>query len=293
MMALLQGVVQFGVLPYFSEARQLSSAEFVLLVLATVCIAAGGYILNDYCDVRTDLVNKPGRAIVGSTLSRKRTLHLYLITTGLGLFLGALLCLVAQKWVLFLLFVAIVAMLNFYSKSLKGVAVLGNLLVSWLVALTLITIALFAIPFAHLEPKVISQSDFARVIWYFIVFAMVLTFLREVVKDLEDIKGDYASGHKTLPIVFGIERTARFASVFGMACLFLIALFTFTAITNHILQGALIMGTVAPLGYVASQLWEARKPEQFGRLSTILKIVMLVGVLLIPFIAQYIAHAQG
>lgn len=294
MMALVQALIQFGVIPFFKDALPLPITLLIMLIGTTVFLAAGGYVINELYDIEADTINKPKKVIVGSSLSRKRTLHYYALLTLTGLLLGALLCYTAKRPLPFFLFITIVILLYGYARYFKRLALIGNLLVSLLVAFTVIVMGLFTFsPYVD-ETRFIFDIPYIQVLWYVSVFSGLLTFLRELVKDLQDIKGDYASKYLTLPIILGIERTARLTAAFALGSLFTVALFSFTTIhDNIIVQAALILGVVSPLGYVASRLWEAQHQKEFAKISRYIKVIMIIGLALIPFIAKNIANAQG
>ncbi|WP_299214951.1 UbiA family prenyltransferase, partial [uncultured Dokdonia sp.] len=124
------------------------------------------------------------------------------------------------------------------------------------------------------------------------IAAFLINLIREIVKDVEDIQGDYVARYRTLPIILGAQRTARIASVLSLVTMTLISWYTFTFLYDHkFTVGILFFGVVAPLGYVATQLWEADKKSQFSKLSLILKIIMFIGIVSIPFISYTIANA--
>jgi 4-hydroxybenzoate polyprenyltransferase len=130
------------------------------------------------------------------------------------------------------------------------------------------------------------------VIFDIAIAAFLINLIREIVKDIEDIQGDHVARYRTLPIVLGAQRTARIASILSLITMTLISWYTFTFLYDHkITVGILFFGVIAPLGYVATQLWEADKKSQFSRLSLILKIIMFIGIISIPFISYAIENA--
>ena len=163
-----------------------------LLVLSTVFIAGAGYIINDYYDVKIDFVNKPKRVVVGKTLSRRWVVigHLVLniAAIGIGFYLSTTIGII-NLIAAFSLWI--------YSNQLKRLPFIGNLIIGGLTGLTVLVVGQYF-------------SERAYLILCYAVFAGFITLVREIIKDMEDLKGDERFGCKTLPIVWGIPNTKKF-----------------------------------------------------------------------------------
>ena len=287
-----QCIIQFGVLRVLEVQTSLDSLGFWLLVAATVLIAAGGYIINDIYDITADAINKPTKRIVAVHISKKKATQLYYLHTLIGLGCGAIVSIIISKPLYALWFLGICISLYLYSRFLKSVAIVGNILVSILVAMSLLIVGIFEI-IPLISPKNYDQQI---AIIHFIkdiaIFAFLINLLRELVKDIEDIQGDYAAHYKTLPILLGTKRTAQFTAVIGLITIFIIAVYSFGFLDSGNEMIVLVfMGIIIPLGYVCAQLWEATSTKQFKRLSLLLKVIMFLGVCIIPLFSYTLHYA--
>ncbi len=190
----------------------LSGTDLTLLVLATVFIAMGGFVVNDYFDLKIDQINHPITRFIGRRMDKHTAMTLYIVLTGIGVFFAILLCWHARSldYGLVLMFVA--GILWFYSSSYKRMLVLGNVLVALLMALVPLTVAVFQNRFMALEYRMTPDLDFLmmgclRYTGAFALLAFGWTFLIEVIKDLATEKGDRELECHTFPVVWGIKKT--------------------------------------------------------------------------------------
>ena len=287
----MQLVIRYGVITALEVPLYLSDLGFLLLVLATVSIAAGGYIINDSYDKEADALNKPERQLLGKSLSEKAALRLYIVLTLIGLLCGFFLANSIGKPGFFVIFIFIAITLHLYSSTLQSIAILGNILVS-----VFIGTAVFIVGVFELIPQSPFDSTTVKKAWMlclvFAIFAAALNFIRELVKDLEDVQGDYKVGHKTLPIFLGIERTSKLVAIIGIAFIFVSAYLLFTYVETIWMLVVFVLLILVPLIYVSTQLWEASKTAHFKKLSRLLKYILLVGVLLLPFLAKTVAYVS-
>ena len=166
--------------------------RFLILMLSTVIIAAAGYIINDYYDVKIDYINRPERVVVGKKLKRRSVMAIHLMLNSLGT-LGGLLV----SWPVLIINMFSIGLLWLYSNQLKRLPFIGNLSISLLTALAVFVVAVY---YGQYTDGLIIYS----------IFAFFFTLLREIIKDTQDMKGDEAFGCRTLPIVWGIAKTKRF-----------------------------------------------------------------------------------
>ncbi|MEZ4796527.1 MAG: geranylgeranylglycerol-phosphate geranylgeranyltransferase [Flavobacteriaceae bacterium] len=291
LIALVQFLIKYALLEQFEVVRfTLNDFGFSLLVLATLCIAAAGNIINDIYDVETDLVNKPNKVIVGKSISEKTAFNLYIIFTVVGVGLGFYISNLVGRSGFSAIFVIISALLYIYATYLKQTTLIGNILVSFLVAMSLIIVGLFELLPVITEQNRETQLTFFKIIFDYSIFAFMINLLREIVKDIEDINGDYKVEMKTLPIVIGRERALKV--VFGLAFipLFAIAYYVVTFLYKHyIAVGYFLIFVIAPLLYFIIKSFSAETKKDIGFLSVLLKFIMLFGILsilLYPFILK-------
>ncbi len=292
MVIVMQCIIMFGFFKPFDIELSLSSLGFTFLVIATVFIAAGGYIINDIIDVTADKINKPKKRIIGVSIDPRRAKFFYYIFTYVGVGFGFVITAVLKEPLYFLIFPGIAFLLYLYSRFLRKIAFVGNLLVSLTVALSIMIVGIFELFSIDGYYDNELKAFLLDIILNISIAAFLINLIREIVKDIEDIQGDHVARYRTLPIILGAQRTARIASILCLITLTLISWYTFTFLYDHKLTVAvLFFGVIAPLGYVATRLWEDDKKSHFTRLSLILKVIMFIGILTIPLISQTIADA--
>lgn len=239
--------------------RLLLDGRMLILTLSTVCIAAAGYIINDYFDVKIDIVNKPERVVIGRYLKRRWAITAHQVLNVVGCVLGLLL----SRWVL-AVDVLSVSLLWFYSANLKRQPFIGNLVVSFLTALSLIVMAVY---YRHNEDLVLVYA----------AFAFVVTVVREVIKDMEDVRGDARYGCRTLPIVWGIRRTKYLLYVVITA--FIVTLFFIADSWQNPRLGWIFLLLLIPVLWLVYRLVLADTRREYSYLSNLCKLIMLMGVL--------------
>lgn len=228
------------------------------LCLSTVFIAAAGYIINDYFDVKIDIVNKPERVIIGRYLKRRVAMGAHQFLNIAGVILGLL----VGKWV-FLVNVICVTLLWFYSERYKRAPFIGNLLVSLLTALSVFIVT---IPYPANRHLVIIYA----------LFSFFIALVREIIKDMEDVKGDEAHGCRTLPIVWGIRRTKVFLYI--LIAGFITLLYLMAHSLENATLGWLFTFLLLPISWLVYRLAYSDTRREFSRLSSLCKLIMLLGL---------------
>jgi 4-hydroxybenzoate polyprenyltransferase len=286
---LVQGMIKYGLLEALDVRVSLDNFRFGLLVLATVCIASAGNVINDILDVNIDRINKPQHVIVGKKISEKAAYNFYIVLNVLGVGVGFYLSNLLNHPGLATVFIVISALLYVYATQLKSVLLVGNILISILVASSLLILILFDIfPAIDNELKE-SQILSSQVILMYAGFAFFINFIREIIKDLLDIDGDKNGGRKTLPIVLGRRRTVNVAFVLGLIALFSLLLYTYLVLYNYQKVAFYFVFLVAaPLLFFSIKAWNAENNKHFAVLSRILKVVMLTGICSIIFYAEVV-----
>jgi 4-hydroxybenzoate polyprenyltransferase len=293
MLALMQLIFRYGFLELQNIPLALSDWQYGILVLATVCIAAGGYIINNIFDVETDSENKPENVIVGKFISETKAYNLYIGFTVIGVAMGFYLSNVINKPSFASLFIVIAATLYFYATSLKQSLLIGNFIVALLLSFSVIIIGIFDLyPVTFEENRAVMGMLFGILLDY-ALFAFILNFIREIIKDLQDVNGDYNQGMNTLPIVFGVKRTTKL--VFGLSLVPMICIAYY--INANLFASGLLYATVyglvlilAPLIYFTTKIGSAKTPQDFHHLSTVLKWILFFGILSIVVISLNIKY---
>lgn len=285
MIAFIQCLLKyvFFALPQFQSAQlttALSATNFTLLVLATICIAAAGYIINDIYDVEADNINKPNKVFINKGISEDMANNLFMAFTVIGIGLGTYVSWQIDKNSFATIFLIVSALLYFYATSLKQTILIGNIVISALVGLSILIVGIFEI-----APMITPESKDAYLFMFkflidYALFAFLINLVRELVKDLEDVDGDHKAGYNTLPIAIGRDRASKVAFV---VCLLSIVAIFYYVITylfeNQVLLLYFIFLIIGPLLYCAIKLVNAKHKKHFTHISLILKITMLIGML--------------
>ena len=279
LIALSQLFVKFAILEPMGAATNLSNFGFSLLVLSTLCIAAGGNIINDIYDVEIDHINKPNKVIVGKKVSEKSANRWYIVLTMVGVVIGFYLSNAIGKSGFAALFIIISAALYIYASYLKGILLVGNLLISVLVAMSLLIIGFFdLLPSINTENQA-SQLEVFKIVFAYALFALLLNLIREIVKDIQDVNGDKNGGLNTLPIVLGRKRALTIVFALGIFTICCVVYYMYVYLYNvrYMVLYFLIL-IVAPLLYFSTKAWSAENRKDFVRLSQLLKIIMFLGI---------------
>jgi 4-hydroxybenzoate polyprenyltransferase len=292
--ALTQILFFYSVIPFVYKGLQpiiLPHHIFYLLVAASVCIAAAGYIINDYFDLNIDLVNKPAKLIIEKYISRRWAILLHL---GLSLIGFIISCYVGYKlrniYIPFFNLLSI-AGLWFYSTTFKKQLLIGNIVISLLTAwvILVITVAVYKLHGSVNEGSFII-TRLIKVSILYAGFAFIISLIREVVKDMEDIQGDVKYGCKTMPIVWGIPVSKVFAGVWLVVLTGGVLVLQFYVFQLGWWLSAIysLLLIIIPLLWVLQQLYKAQTPSDFSRLSSAIKIIMFTGIVSMLFFKIYL-----
>ena len=274
----------------------LSHFQFFLLVLATVCIAAAGYVINDIVDQSTDEIAK--KRIVGKTISESTAYNLYVALNLIGVGSGFYISNVIQKPSFAALFIFTAAILYIYATWLKQIAIVGNIVVALVLSFSILILGIFdLVPSTHegneiWEGNKVQMRRVFSILTDYAIFAFIINFLRELVKDIEDTDADYASGIATLPVLIGKSRTIKI--VFGLSFLpiILLVLYMNNNLANY--DYAIyyfLLFIVAPLLFFTIKSWSAKTQKDFANLSLLLKIILFFGIISIAVITYSVPNA--
>lgn len=266
---------------------QLSHFDFFLLVLSTILVAAGGYIINDYFDTKIDRINRPGNVVVGVAIKRRVAIGLHLLLSLIGIFLGFYVGYQAGVYKLGIVHFIASGLLWFYSTDFKKQIFIGNFIVALLSAMVPLIVPLFEIPplnEAYANILIETGTNFNFLFYFpagFAVFAFLLTLIREIIKDIEDYKGDIAFGLKTLPVFYGIKKAKNIAMGLILFTIILLGILQFWQLkTNDTLSFSYILFAVQlPMLYLVYRLKGSDAPEEFHAASSFTKLIMILGLL--------------
>lgn len=250
---------QYFTAHFLAHADVLHDFRLLLLSLSTVLIAAGGYVINDYYDVKIDYVNNPDRVVVGKTIHRRFAILLHVALSVLGVFVGFFV-----SWKLAVVNAFSVSVLWFYSNLLKRLPFIGNLTVALLTGASIAIILLL-------------YSENTVLILIYALFSFFMTLVREIIKDMEDLKGDNTYGCKTLPIVWGIRKTK--ITLYVLIFFFLIAVVIINQLYVKLPVIYFVMLLFVPLAWLVTRLARADTKKDYGWLSSFCKVIMLLGIL--------------
>lgn len=266
--------------------------QFLFLIAASVLIAAAGYIINDYFDLNIDQVNKPGKVVVNTIISRRWVIFWHMFLSMLGLFFTVTALPITGYWHLVLANMASIILLWFYSTNLKKQLLIGNVLISLLTAWVIGIIFLSKFPL-HIRSLLLVEHDEVRFFRYTILyasFAFIISLVREVIKDMEDVEGDRKYGCRTMPIRWGMNASKVFAAVWIVVLIAVLLILQFYVLPFGWWNSALycLVCIVVPLVWILRKLYSAHTADDFHRLSRLVKLVMFTGILSMLFFYFYL-----
>lgn len=268
-------LIRFALIPGFEIVPEVGIMQYLILLVSILNFTAGGYIINDVFDVTTDSINKPDRLIIDKFITRAKALALYVIFNLIGLGTAFYLFLKLPFQDIGLIFYILIfspLALASYSIWLKRKAIIGNLLVSCLVGLSLFCLG-----------SILINEERYPVVYFtmgmYTILAFLLNLCRELVKDIEDIRGDYYCQMTTLPILIGRKRTNYI--IFGL--LIGIILILLTLVLSYFLHWNVLIFYVfsliiLPLILISKQILGAHSDEDYTTISRYIKLIFLTGI---------------
>jgi len=263
---------------------QLSTNDFLLLLFSSIVIAAGGYIINDYFDMDIDNVNKPHKLVIGKIISRRWAMLFHMLLSLIGLFLTAVVALHINNMLLLVFNFISVVLLLFYSTTFKKRLLIGNIIISLLTAWVVGVLFVAEIKIADVQFMLKNNDLIERLYKYTLMyagFAFVVSLVREVIKDLEDIIGDKKYGCTTMPIVWGVNVSKIYAATWVVVLMgVLLSLFFYTIINSWSwLFSLMIIVLLIFLIVILVNIKKAKTSKDFGKISNQVKLLMLIGIL--------------
>ena len=290
MVLLTMALVKYGLINSQSRTGALTDFMFLITVFSILCLTAAGYIVNDILDRKADRVNKPEKVFIGDAISVKNAWILYAVLT----LAGVLSCLYVTETIYlsyryFITYVGTSALLYLYSSHLKKLPLLGNLLIACFCAGIILVI--FKLDYTDKEDatgfwnklnNILSNIAIGLMMTYYMIFSFATTLIREMIKDIEDIDGDYSMNMKTLPILLGRRRTRNIVIFLSVLFLFFLVavILPFFEDSDGLWLGIYFsLLTFLPFLYFTYKLWSAKTKKEFHFLSNLMKFIMLFGIL--------------
>ena len=273
-------LIKYALLEAFEVLTVLDNFHFFLLSLSVMCIAAAGNIINDIYDVESDKINKPNRVLVGFKFSEKAAYNFYFGFNIIGVLLGFYLSNHIGKPSFFGIFVIASLLLYVYASFLKRTIIFGNLTISFLVGMSVLIVGVFDVIPAIFPPNRESQLVFFNIIFDYAIFAFLVNLVRELIKDIQDVDGDYKTGSNTLPVAIGRERANKI--VFAVSIIPIFAIIFYLVNFLYKQQFAILyflIFVIAPMIYSSIKIFSAKHKRHYKNLSIIYKIIMLLGMI--------------
>ena len=269
----------------------LDPGHFILLSFSSVLIAAAGYIINDYFDLDIDRINKPDKVVIEKIIKRRWAIIWHWILSGIGILIGFYLSVTLRNIFIAPSNILCVLLLWFYSTTFKKKLLIGNILISFLTAWVIGILYLCEFRFHRfVNPE--FHAALSRVYKFTVVyasFAFIISLVREVIKDMEDIEGDVKYGCRTMPVVWGLQ-----AAKFFCICWLTVLVAALIFIQFYVLQYGwwitiifTILLVIFPIFLVLKRLMRSNEPAQFHQLSTMIKSIMMMGILSMIFLKYY------
>ena len=286
---LMEKWVATPILDKAAFGEQLPWYLLVLIMLATVLIAAGGYVINDYFDVKIDRINRPDEVVVTRSVSKPAAMRLSIALSGIGIVCGIAAAGLLRSWTLGILFVIIPGLLWFYSSSYKRLFMVGNVIIALLAALTpmivgMANVAILQLRYGTILAYTTLPHDLYAWTGGFALFAFLLTWVREIIKDMQDQMGDRELECHSLPVVWGDKWTKVFVTALIVCTLAIIGhlwwhVLPFPTGWSSLSTRYIVLGIATPLVCTLWLLWAAKIPSDYKTCQQVVKFTMLIGML--------------
>ena len=244
--------------------QTLLDANLWLIVLATVLSVAAGYIINAFFDQEKDLINRPKKTLLEQNISERSKLMVYFVLNGVALLVASS---VSQRSAIF--FCAYIISMALYSAFIKRYLFIGNL-----ASATLTVLPFFAIT--------VYFKNFTMEIFTHASYLLLLISIKELVKDLCNIRGDLSNNYKTIPTIYGEVQAKRLISLLVCFCFGVFSLLYF----YFSLQGMLyyFIASLVFLVFFTTLLWRSSRTNQLVFLLFGIKAMILLGIICLPLL---------
>lgn len=290
--ALIYVMEKWVVVPILDDVafgEQLPWYILLLIAAATILIAAGGYVINDYFDIKIDRINRPDQLIVTQYISKENAMRLSIGLSGVGMVCGLVAAWLLRSSTIAILFAIIPGLLWFYSSSYKRLLIIGNVTIALLSALSPMMVAIanvaqLQLKYSTILPYTTLEHDIYAWVGGFSLFAFLLTWIREIVKDLQDQMGDRELECHSMPIVWGNIVTKIVVTALIVLTTVLIGWFWYSLLPfDHSWQSFstryIVLAIIIPLWGALWLLWAAKIPSDYRTCQQVLKLTMFLGML--------------
>lgn len=246
----------------FSPKKSLTNVIFdvdlLYIILASICVVAAGYIINNFYDVQVDRINRPLKTRIDNYVRQSTKLKLYFVLNFLGFLFGFLI-----SWKAALFFAIYIFAIWFYSHKLKKLPLTG------LISATVLTILPFFAVFVYFK-------NFSKIIFVHAIFLFLVIMIRELLKDLQSMKGAIVHSYDTFPIVYGERKTKKMSIL-----LLILTLFPIFFLLNYYELGYMkyyfYLASIV-LIFLGFYLWKSKETKQYRMIHNVLKVLLLIGV---------------
>lgn len=269
--------------------EQLPEYLLWLLMAGTMLVAAGGYVENDYFDIKIDRINRPDEVIITRSISKETAVRLSWILNLIGFVCGLTVAIALRSISVGIVFMMVPGLLWFYSASYKRLFMIGNLIISFLASLTPLLVAMSNIALLeHRYETILPYTTLTRDLYMwlggFALFAFLLTWIREIIKDIQDQMGDRELECHTMPVIWGEKWTKVFVTGLIILTLAIIGhlwwhVLPFERGWSSLSTRYIVLGIVTPLLGVLRLLWNAKIPSDYKTCQQLVKFTMLLGML--------------
>jgi len=280
MVALTLILTKYALIHSFVFPSYLTHFQFIILSLSILLITAGGYIVNDIFDIETDTINKPNFVFIDTLISKKNAWKLYILLSVFGVFLGTYVSIYVDNFYYSFLFLGTAILLFLYSNYFKKMPLIGNVIVAFLIGLSIFTLYLFDLTLTVDEFNKTNAFNVLKITIIYILFSFSTTLLREIIKDIEDIDGDNQQKMNTLPILIGRKRAKNVVFVIAsLQFIFTVVIVRFLYDTSILFFAYSFLFILLPLSYFLFKLWSSETKKEYQSLSNLLKTIMVFGIL--------------
>lgn len=283
--------IEYKIYTAVSAHPILNDVYLVLLCFSSICIAAAGYIINDYFDVNIDIINKPHKLIIGKIIKPRWAIVWHWVLSIAGIVIGIYIDYKTPTSFIGISNIICVLLLFGYSISLKRKLLSGNVLIALLTAWSILIV-----PFVEWDAlfnnaqlkQMYIDVDFKklyRIGFLYTGFSFIISLIREVIKDMEDVEGDRKYSCKTMPIAWGLRTTKVFTAVWMIVLIGVLAVVQLYTIELGwwAFLSYCILFIMLPLGIALKKLLTAQTATTFHTLSSFIKFIMLTGIISMIF----------